>query len=145
MKSFKQFQNQINELFDKPARWKLDIADEEQLIYKSNIDGKELAVDFVRVDDISWHMTFTVDRKLSITGKGDEVKVFSTVVDIMSNFVKDENPYQFTFFAEKTQEHGSSRVRLYNRLIKRFAASHGYRLTDKDDRGQHVYYTLIKV
>jgi hypothetical protein len=145
MKSFKQFKTQIDEMFDRPARWKMVSSNNDQLEYKSNINGKELVVTFFRVYENYWNMIFAVDDDLSITGKGDEVKVFSTVVDIMSNFAENENPEEIRFFAEKSPTNGNSRDRLYSRLIGRFAKSHGYRLGKEEDLGFKVNYRLVKV
>ena len=92
-----------------------------------------------------WEVSFAVDDEFSVTGEGDEIKVFSTVLDIISDVIQTKEPEELNFTAEKTLDSSSSRIRLYNRLIKRFAVSHGYRLTDKDDRGWKIVYTLVKV
>jgi len=115
--------------------------------YQSNVNGKDLAVVFDIISPGTWEVIFTVDSELAVTGEGDgdEMKVFSTVLDIMSDFIKNKDPEQLYFTAEKSPVYGSSRIRLYNRLVKRFASSRGYRLKDKDDAGWKVSYTLVKV
>jgi len=145
MKSFKQFKTQINELFDKPARWRL-VKDTDKIIkYRSSIDDKDLVVFFHRRGSNKWEVSFAVDHEFSVTGEGDEIKVFSTVLDIISDVIQTKEPEELNFTAEKSLDSSSSRIRLYNRLIKRFAVSHGYRLTDKDDREWKVVYTLVKI
>ena len=145
MKSFKQFKTQINELFDKPARWRL-LKDTDKIIkYGSSIDDKDLVVLFHRRGSNKWEVSFAVDGMASVTGGGDEIKVFSTVLDIISDFIKNKDPEELNFTAEKSLDSSSSRIRLYNRLIRRFARDHGYRLSDKDDHGWKVVYTLVKI
>jgi len=147
MKSFKQFKTQINELFDKPARWKL-VKNDSFIEYRSSINGKKLEVIFDKTSYINntnnWKVLFNVDGKYSFTGEGDEVKVLSTVLDIMSDFIKTKEPDQLIFAAEKSVNDSDSRIRVYNRLIKRFATSHGYILADKNDQGGRVSYKLAK-
>ena len=115
--------------------------------YQSNVNGKDLVVVFDIIASGTWEVIFTVDSELAVTGEGDgdEMKVFSTVLDIMSDFIKNKDPEQLYFTAEKSPVYGSSRIRLYNRLVKRFASSRGYRLKDKDDAGWKVSYTLVKI
>ena len=147
MKSFKQFKTQINELFDKPARWQMTRDSRGAVDYQSNVNGKDLAVVFDIIAPGTWEVIFTVDSELAVTGEGDgdEMKVFSTVLDIISDFIKNKDPEKLYFTAEKSPVYGSSRIRLYNRLVKRFASSRGYRLKDKDDVGWKVSYTLVKI
>ena len=147
MKSFKQFKTQINELFDKPARWQLTRDSRGAVDYQSNVNGKDLAVVFDIIATGTWEVIFSVDSEVAITGEGDgdEMKVFSTVLDIISDFIKNKDPEKLYFTAEKSPVYGSSRIRLYNRLVKRFASSRGYRLKDKDDVGWKVSYTLVKI
>ena len=147
MKSFRQFKTQINELFDKPARWQMTRDSRGAVDYQSNVNGKDLVVVFDIIASGTWEVIFTVDSELAVTGEGDgdEMKVFSTVLDIMSDFIKNKDPEQLYFTAEKSPVYGSSRIRLYNRLVKRFASSRGYMLKDKDDAGWKVSYTLVKI
>jgi hypothetical protein len=147
MKSFNQFKSQINELFDKPARWQLTGDTRDTVDYQSNVNGKDLAVVFDIIAPETWEVIFAVDSQLAATGEGDgdEMKVFSTVLDIISDFIKNKDPEQLYFTAEKSLDSGRSRIRLYNRLVNRFASSHGYRLKDKDDGVWEVSYTLVKV
>ena len=147
MKSFKQFKTQINELFDKPARWQMTRDSHGAVDYQSNVNGKDLVVVFDIIAPETWEVIFTVDSQLAVTGEGDgdEMKVFSTVLDIMSDFIKNKDPEKLYFTAEKSPSSSDSRIRLYNRLINRFASSRGYMLKDKYDDGSEVSYTLVRV
>jgi len=147
MKSFRRFKTQINELFDKPARWQLTRDSRGAVDYQSNVNGKDLVVVFDIIAPGTWEVIFSVDSEIAITGEGDgdEMRIFSTVLDIISDFIKNKDPEKLYFTAEKSPDSGSSRIRLYNRLVKRFATSRGYKLKDKDDVGWKVSYTLVKV
>ena len=89
MKSFKQFKTQINELFNEPARWQLDRDTRDVVGYQSNVNGKDLEVAFNLTSPGTWEVIFSVDSELAMTGKGDgdEMKIFSTVLDIISDFI----------------------------------------------------------
>src|SRR6056297_1595780 len=133
MKPFKEF---IAELFNRPARWKLKVNDSDLLTYVSNNIGKEktLSVDFVsHKNDGAWDVQFDVDGSSDVTGLGDEIVVFSTVLDIMKDFVNRVDADKIKFDGAKGKEDGDSRVKLYNRLIKKFASSHGYKLVNKKE------------
>ena len=148
MKSFKQFKTQINELFNEPARWQLDRDTRDVVGYQSNVNSKDLEVAFNLTSPGTWEVIFSVDSELAMTGKGDgdEMKIFSTVLDIISDFIKNKDPEKLYFTAEESPVYGRSRIRLYNRLVKRFASSRGYRLKDKDEDGWgKVHYTLAKI
>ena len=153
MKSFKQFKTQINELFDKPARWKMTSNRPTYVEYESNINGRRLRVTFNGSFDEKWEVFFDVDTEIGITGGGDEVKIFSTVLDIMKDFIQRNSPEELYFTASKEVHDKNtgkisftdSRSRLYSRLIRRFAKDHGYSLAHEDDVGWQISYTLVKI
>lgn len=51
------------------------------------------------------------------TGSGDEVKVFSFVVNAMRNFIKARDPRRFNFSSKKVE---GSRASLYRKFVERF-------------------------
>lgn len=132
MQSFKQY---ITELFDKPARWKLAISEPDRLTYQANVGGNTLSVDFVERGLYDWEMNFDVNGKQNVTGDGNEIIIFSTVLDIMKDFDERVDDVRFiTFDAAKGGNLGDSRVKLYDRLVKKFASLYDYTLVDKSDR-----------
>ena len=130
MKPFKQY---VTELFDKPVRWKLDTENPYRLTYEAKIDGTTLSVDFLNKGNEDWEMVFDVNGKSNVTGGGNEIAVFSTVLDIMKDFDKRTDAQIIRFDAAKGAEDGSSREKLYDRFVRKFASSHGYNLVDKRD------------
>ena len=142
MKRFRQY---ITELFDKPAKWKLVVYREDDVLtYQANIGGNTLSIDFVQMGVYDWEMDFDINGKQNITGEGNEIVIFSTVLDVMKDFDERVNDIRFiTFDAAKGGNVGDSRVKLYDRLIKKFVSLHGYVLVDKIDREAGVT-TLVK-
>lgn len=89
-----------------------------------------------------WHIVFSREQEHDVTGGGDAIKIFSTVIAMTEDFIQAMKPPTIKFNADKS-EGGMSRSRLYNRLIKRFAGKNGYTydITDLDDG---VVYNLIR-
>lgn len=141
MKTFKNF---LNELFTKPSKFtkKVDKKNNEPIsyYYKSTINGKELIVGVLRINEKdyknSWELYFSVDDDTDITGEGDELDIFSTVLSIIEDFIKTEKPDIIEFSVDPNEE---TRVSLYDRMVKRFSLKVGYRA--KEETG---LYTLIK-
>ena len=146
MKSFKQFKTQINELFDKPARWRIIEDTPSTKKYAASINGKSLVVIMERFGSL-WEINFVIDGKTNVTGTGDEIQVFSTVLDIIKDFILSETPQKIEFHSEleKENDYKDSRSKLYDRLVKKFAGQYGYDLDILDDtRGRFpaTIYTL---
>lgn len=71
------------------------------------------------------------------TDTGGELQVFATVVQIIKDFVDQCDPYGLTFNAS-----GHSRIRLYDRIIKRFSAN--FPEVMRKDFGGRVVYIIHK-
>jgi hypothetical protein len=56
--------------------------------------------------------------KTDLTGSGNEVEVFQFVLNCFRSLIKEHNPKRMEFSAKKSEE---SRVKLYRRMVKRFA------------------------
>ena len=147
MKSFRQFKTQITELFDKPARWKMTANRPSYVGYESNVNSQNLSVSFYFVDDEydHWSVTFATDLGTDVTGEGDEIAIFSTVLDIIDDFVTLKNPEKLFFLADKSKAGRDSRIRLYDRLIRRYAPSIGFKLEDRFEYEGSMVYTLSKI
>ena len=142
---FREVKTQINELFDRPSNWRIIFHTNYDIHYKSNVKNRELIVKFwTDRNQGDWSVVFTVDEVTDVTNGGDEIIIFSTVLNIIENFIHDNDPETLEFSAGKNDIGGDSRVRLYNRLIKRFASSVGYKLQDSNEDENEVLYTLIK-
>ncbi len=136
----------IFELFDKP---KADVESRpfkgsEEFGVSKTIDGRVIvfkatkevvAKSFAMIhgltDQAEWIVQFTDntvgDSTYDKTGKGNEFKVFQFVMDGLRTFIKEYDP-EFISFESKIRE--PSRVKLYDRMVKRLASD--YNVVRKD-------------
>ena len=142
MKSFKQY---ITELFDNPANFDKTVDDSlffRNYNYTAQISGKELEFTAKEEKVGYWIVSFSFDNeKNKVYSKGKEVEIFSTVIAMFKDFIKDVNPTDISF-AAKTEE--QSRVSLYDRMIRILGKKYGYKLVDTRSVMGHMYYHLSK-
>ena len=148
MKSFKQH---ITEAFDKPYRWQLKTDNEIQAKYQAVTDaGDKLQVTFAKsvtgIDDLS----FAISGEVGITGGGDAFRIMATVLDVIRDYIKNNDPEGIKFTAnkeryfDKDSEDPQSREKLYTKMIERFAKKAGYKV--KLDRNRFsTHYKLVKI
>lgn len=123
----------LQELFDKPYPFTL----------KKSTDGKEwnanltlpdkssLGIHILRGRKDNWDVVFARDGSIEVTGKGDQMKIFATVMAAIKEFIekeKLENIQYIEFDAQKTRTDDGklsddigSRARLYHTMAKKFA------------------------
>lgn len=140
MKTFSQFSEAFN------APYKIDMVSFNDRDYKGKAklkDGSELVVyaDRERVgvangdEKYSWDITFKRSGSVDVTGEGDQMKVFATVIDAVQQFIKKQDPEEFSFTADKASygaeiadpKKMQSREKLYGRLVKKYF-SKGYKV-----------------
>ena len=144
MKKFKQY---IEEAFDKPYPYKMkhDSGWDRYTATAKLNDGSKFVMTISEIGG-AWDVEFTRGGKMDLTGEGDQMRVFATVIAIMREFIKKESPDEIAFGAEKEQGNKkdlTSREKLYSRMIKKFAGEMGYRSSEKSLRNSTVY-TLTK-
>jgi hypothetical protein len=141
------FGDYITEAFDKPYRFtrKVQYKGAVQYMFKTD-DGGAVDVRFteneISDDESSWVVVFTRNTSMKVTGEGDAMRIFATVISILKDFTKKDKPQELVFSAEKPawqlelpKDHPkkskelSSREKLYKRLVKRYAGSMGYKYT----------------
>jgi hypothetical protein len=91
-------------------------------------------------DDV-WEFFFKRDGSVELTNKGDQFKIFATVVSIFREFVKRKKPKVIAFSSSKHEEGGKGRTPLYKRFAAAFAKESGYRLKEFDLFDE--YYFLL--
>ena len=152
MIKFNQF---ITEAFDKPYRY--DFAKEPDGSYYGYFkasDGKVVTVS-IESTTISvksqlkrtWNVEFSRDGKQSVTGEGDAMRIFATVIKIIEDFIKKESPEMLMFSALKENEdkkEKQSREKLYSRMVKRFASKMGYKSSEKSFSGGTEWHLTRK-
>lgn len=99
---------------------------------------------------VGWNFSFTVDNQYSADSeqeaemKSQTVKIFATALEAIRQLIKEYDPKTIRFSAEKDKNKNNSRVRLYDSLIRRFAAQHGYKLLQRSDDQFVQMYALEK-
>ena len=137
------FRSYLTELYDKPFRLVRTVEAHDHAAYHYT-DGDEndskadyLVVNFgyIQPEDEGWDMDFTRGGSTALTGGGKAAQVFATVMDGFKRFTRKYYAKTVSFTAAKSEINAKtysyssgSRVKLYNSLIKRYAAQAGYRL-----------------
>ena len=92
-----------------------------------------MEIEFARIshreDPRVLEISFEIDGSMNITGGGDAIRIFNTVLVVLDKFAKENTPPDFFIFAGE----GSSRVSLYKRMLSRFLARVGYTSAGYDD------------
>ena len=137
------FHSYLTELYDKPFRLVRTVETHDHAAYHYT-DGDEndpkadyLVVNFgyIQPEDEGWDMDFTRGGSTALTGGGKATQVFATVMDGFKRFTRKYYAKTVSFTAAKSEVNAKtysyssgSRIKLYNSLIKRYAAQAGYRL-----------------
>ena len=92
-----------------------------------------LTVDLTRVshreDPRVLEVSFEVDGSMGMTGGGDAIRIFNTVLAAINHFLQHQLAPDFFIFAGE----GSSRISFYRRMMLKFLAKLGYTLAEWDD------------
>jgi len=90
-----------------------------------------------------WYVAFHEEKDdemtFDLTGNGEELKVFSFVVNAIRNIVKEKDPHYLIFSASKSD---GSRSGLYSRLLSRYLPKN-YSFT-KEDEGNETKFRIQK-
>ena len=147
MKSFKQH---ITEAFDNPYRWQKKKDDDIRADYQAVTDaGDKLKVTFAKSVTGIDNLTFAIGGEVGVTGEGDAFRIMATVLDIIKDYITNNEPKGIKFAANKEEYFGKdseklqSREKLYNKMIERFASKAGYKVKSNKDK-YSTYYKLIK-
>ena len=85
-----------------------------------DIEGDEHIDDY---DHIDWEISFQRNGEQSVTGEGDALRIMATVMNVIAQFIKMENPKYMNLSAAKDKKNPKKglqgRERLYARLIKK--------------------------
>lgn len=78
------------------------------------------------------------------TFEGDEFKIFATVLAGSKVYLQDIKPQTVVFSAAKDTKSDGSREKLYTSLIRKFATSVGYMLSDIEQDFDGVLFVLTR-
>ena len=130
---------------------KIEVSFEYEIIYKGSgeyISSSDIAFKSVGAEG---RKNKAFDSDLDMTGEGDEFKIMSTVMKIISDDTKNVRPDEITFSSAKGQvttpgkkKQNTGRTKLYTAMVKRFAGKAGYKVKKiKDDKAVHRF-SLVK-
>jgi len=157
----------LNELFDKPYKFKkINIALKDRKMASLTADSPQGEIrmsleNFGRLGKNNFELDFSVGNRFSKTGKGDQFRIFSTVIQGLKMIIDKEKDEikTVTFSADKEYEDDTfdaafdgrpasksttnlSRARLYNTMIKKFASKMGFSVDIDDSSNRVTVYTL---
>jgi pyrimidine deaminase RibD-like protein len=144
--------HEINEGFDQPypLTWEKNEYDDVDALAKLP-DGSPLSIMFNKDQDNDGEeivqVEFYRNNSQEVTGEGDAMRVFATVLTAIQQYVENYKPAKLFFSASKQVEQGQnaeSRAKLYDRLVQRYSKSWGYR-SSREDNGDLVFYELSKI
>jgi hypothetical protein len=117
----KTYSNFLTELFDKPLKYRLShsIEDREEVYEFKTPKGQNIEVGIIVAKNGAYEFMFDSDGdgEATKTNKGEEFRIFATVLKILKEFVDDEAPDHFFIDAVRKEP---SRVRLFQSMIRRF-------------------------
>lgn len=121
----------ICELFDPKSSYPLQWGTSSfgPVAITTDKEGREIQISFwnlVRGQAIV--IDFSREGRYTITGQGEAIQIFSTVLAALAEYLKTSSPKYIVFSAEEP-----SRKRLYNRLSKKLEQTHGYNRVSPDD------------
>jgi hypothetical protein len=110
-------------------------------------DGSYLHILFERFSPSNYIVQFSKNRSYDATNEGDAYKIFSTVLKVIIEFVKKVQPNEVTFGADKENgdpdiKTATGRVKLYDRMVKKYADNLGYKLKRDEDSSSVTYYLV---
>ena len=99
--------------------------------------------------DPDWSIEFSRNGSQSVTGEGDAMRIFATVIKVIEEFLKQEKPKKAVFSALKPSDKEDrkeklSREKLYSRLVKRFASKMGYNARENSFSGGTEWHLTRK-
>lgn len=137
----------VAESLDSPYSYHWEEGDFGDLnAYAKLSDNTVLDIEFeqTNVDKSQWSIGFQRDGQIHKTGKGDEQRVFATVLSAIKEFIENKQPKEVFFSAEKSEVNPESRKRLYDRLVQKYAAALGYQAS-QSETWRETKYKLSRI
>lgn len=146
----------LNELFDKGYPYTLyfdgpaayaDVELPDDSDFEVTFDMLSYAPEFgdeLEETGGEWTVTFHRDGEWDASNKGDQYRIFATVLTVIGEFLRKKDPDVLSFDADKGNMHArdpdrNSRVNLYDRMVKRFASKFHYKL-ERNELEHRVEY-----
>ena len=146
----------LEEAFDKPYKFRRKKLYTGFYTYTFVADDKSEIDVLFREHELyhgssTWSVNFERNQRMDVTGEGDAMRIFATVIDILKDFVKKDKPEELLFSAEKPEwlrdkRNGKlgSREKLYKKLVQRYAGPMGYKFTTQTDNSATDFRLVAK-
>lgn len=136
-------ETELSEAFDQPyaVQWERgDYGDWDATAKLSDGTNLNIMFDQAIKHPGAWSVNFYRNNSLDVTGEGDAHRVFATVLTAIQEFTEWMTPNRIVFTSEKTEDSdNTSRSKLYDRLVQRYAASAGFAFTKREEQEQTIY------
>ena len=88
---------------------------------------------------------FSINGNVQVTNEKDQFRIFATVIASVKDFINQHPGIdKYTFTADKGENSVvTSRSKLYDRMVKRFASSSGF-VAQTSVGQEQVSYTLVR-
>jgi hypothetical protein len=137
MRSFGEHAMLLSELFGQPHKFLKKSQQSGAVSYHYSMgsgSSADLEVKFFpTLSDGDWDVNFYRGGSTALTGEGDAPRIFASVIDAVKRFIKEHSPETLAFGASKSEldqktlsYRSGSRVKLYRKMVGRFAPMMGY-------------------
>ena len=126
-----------------PIKWEKSEVGDFQAALATLDDGSPLSIMFNDVGNDQWLVEFYRNNSQGITGKGDSQRVFATVLNAISKFIKKNKPSTLFFGSVRKEDPKGSRKKLYDRLVQKYANQLGYDV-NKVEHPETTDFNLIR-
>ena len=137
----------VTEAFDQPYRLSWEKSEEwGDDAYTRLPDGTYLSIHFNKIEDAdrAYQLEFYRNYKMAKTGQGDQYRIFASVLKAINQFIRKRKPFYIQFMADCDDDPGQSRIKLYSRMVQRYAPTVGYRVKITD-RADSVMFELERI
>jgi GNAT superfamily N-acetyltransferase len=140
----------LTESMDNPYAYRWDKQLDDHWVAKADTPaGLMLVMAEWEEADSSWTIDFAVGGRMGKSGAGDEFRIFATVVAVLKDWITKVDLSKtklISFSADKSDDVGASRAKLYARFARQMASQLGWKLdvTSTDDgREQNDHFKLF--
>jgi hypothetical protein len=131
----------IRETFDKPLPWRKSQGRWGTEYDFDTSNGSRCNVLFAKTGS-RCEIVFDVDGEMDLTGKGEAIPIFSTVVDIFKNYMNGPESDDITHLSFSAKSDEPSRVKLYQRFAK-MIPQFGFTYTGENQNNQYRNFNFV--
>ena len=140
----------LDETFDQPYSYTWD--DQAKGAWRGHFVVKTNDAVDVNIENWGEYWRIEFSRTISnepgpshnVTGQGNAMRIFSTVITMLADFIDKVQPDTIKFSADKSEAGSISRAKLYSKIINRFASAKGYNFQETVQDGLTSYLLTRK-